>query len=156
AIGVEAVETVRELIAKESIACDPQPDGALLIAHRPAGVADLQERVRLYREVLGYPEVELLDRGALAERGYLRGRSAHGALRGRNTFGLHPLKYVRGLAAAAMRVGATVCHDSPVVEWRRDGPWHVLRTPRAAVRARRVVLATNGYTPERLHPLARG
>src|SRR5262245_52506765 len=33
-IGVEAVETVRELVSIESIACDPQPDGWLLAAHR--------------------------------------------------------------------------------------------------------------------------
>jgi gamma-glutamylputrescine oxidase len=63
---------------------------------------------------------------------------------------------VRGLAAAALRRGATLAAHSPVVEWRRDGTEHVLVTPRGAVRARRVVMATNGYTPEALHPFFRG
>ena len=155
-IGVEAIETVRELIAKEQIACDPQPDGSLLVAHRPHAVADLAERVRLYREVLGYGDVELLDRARLESDGYLRGPSAHGGLRTRNAFGLHPMKYVRGLAAAAMRRGATLCERSPVTEWRREGGEHVLVTPTGAVRARKVVMATNGYTPEGLHPFFRG
>jgi gamma-glutamylputrescine oxidase len=44
AIGVDAIETVRELIAREQIACDPQPDGSLLVAHRPSAAADLKER----------------------------------------------------------------------------------------------------------------
>ena len=156
AIGVEAIETVRELIAREHIACDPGPDGSLLVAHRPSAVADLQERVRLYREVLGYPHVEFLDHARLEHDGYLRGAEASGALRTRNAFGLHPLKYVRGLAAAALRCGATLCERSPVVEWRREGSEHVLVTPRGAVRARTVIMATNGYTAEGLHPFFRG
>jgi len=156
AIGVEAVDTVRELIAKEQIACDPQPPGSLLVAHGPAMVADVRERVRIYREVLGFPAVDFLDRDALAREGYLRDPSAHGALRVRAAFGLHPLKYVRGLAVAALRAGATLCPASPVVRWDKDGAWHRLTTPSGIVRARTVVLATNGYTPEGLHPFFRG
>src|SRR5207245_951894 len=123
---------------------------------RPSAVADLRERVRLYREVLGYPHVEFLDRPRLERDGYLRGAEASGALRTRNAFGLHPLQYVRGLAAAALRRGATLCERSPVVGWRREGSEHVLVTPRRAGRTRTVVMATNGYTPESLHPFFRG
>ena len=155
-IGVEAVETVRELIAKEQIACDAQPDGSLLVAHRPDGVAELREKVRLYKDALRYPGVEFLGREQLAEQGYLKGPSAHAALRTANAFGLHPMKYVRGLALAAMRAGATLYDRSPVVQWRQEGAEHVLVTPTGAVRCRKVVMATNGYTPEGLHPFFRG
>jgi glycine/D-amino acid oxidase-like deaminating enzyme len=156
AIGVEAVETVRELIAKEQIACDPQPSGSLLVAHRPRMVADLQKRVRLYREVLGQPDVQFLEREQLAAEGYLRGPEAHGALRIPQPFGLHPLKYARGLATAALRRGATLCEAAPVAGWQREGGWHRLVTPTGSVRARVVVVATNGYTADRLHPSVRG
>ena len=155
-IGVEAVETVRELIAKEQIACDPQPDGWLLVAHRPDAVAEVEERVRIYREVFGYRDVEFLDRARLERDGYLRGPAAYGALRFRNAFGLHPLKYVRGLAAAALSRGATLCDRSPVVAWRREDGEHVLVTPAGVVRARKVVVATNGYTHDALHPFFDG
>jgi len=156
AIGVEAIETVRELIIKEQIACDAQPDGSLLVAHRPHLVSELRAKVRLYQDVLRFPGVEFLERGALVERGYLKGPSAHGALRTGNAFGLHPMKYVRGLAQAAMRTGAAVYERSPVIAWRREGAEHVLVTPTGAVRARKVVMATNGYTPESLHSFFRG
>jgi len=155
-IGVEAIETVRELIVKEQIACDAQPDGSLLVAHRPHLVSELRAKVRLYRDALRFPGVEFLERGELAERGYLKGPSAHGALRTQNAFGLHPMKYVRGLAQAAMRTGAAVYERSPVMGWRQEGAEHVLVTPTGAVRARKVVMATNGYTPEALHPFFRG
>jgi hypothetical protein len=156
AIGVEAIETVREIIAKEQIACDLQPDGSLVVAHRPSAVTDLKERVRLYHEQLRYPHVEFLDRARLEGDGYLRGTEAHGALRTENAFGLHPMKYVRGLAAAALGRGATLCEGSPVVAWRREGAEHLLVTPNGVVRAHKVVMATNGYTPEGLHPFFGG
>jgi gamma-glutamylputrescine oxidase len=156
AIGVEAIETVRELIAREQIACDPQADGSLLVAHRADVVTDLADRARLFREVLRYPDVEFLDRRRLENDGYLCGPCAHGALRTGNAFGLHPLKYARGLATAARRRGAALCERSPVVAWRREGAEHRLITPSGSVRARKVVMATNGYTPEALHPFFRG
>lgn len=155
-LGVDAVETVRELIRSEAIGCDAQPEGALTVAHRDERVAELRERVRTYREVLGYDGVDFLSREQLERDGYLRGPSAGGAIRFRTGFGLHPLKYARGLAKAAARRGAALFDRSPVVSWQRDGSTHILATPGGTVRARRVVMATNGYTPEHLHPYFRG
>jgi gamma-glutamylputrescine oxidase len=155
-VGLEAVDAVRELIAGEGIACEAQPDGYVHVAHAPSAVAELRERCALYRDRLGYDGATFLDRAALERDGYLRGPSAHGAIRLRHGFGLHPLKYVRGLAAAARRRGATICEGTPVVGWTRDAGGHRLATPGGTVRARKVVLGTNGYTPEGLHPFFRG
>jgi glycine/D-amino acid oxidase-like deaminating enzyme len=155
-VGLDALETVRTLIGEEAIACEPGADGYVHVAHGPAAVADLRERVSVYRERLGYDGIEFLDRARLAAEGYLRGPEACGAIRFRDGFALHPMRYVRGLAAGARRRGTVVHEDSPVVRWERDGGWHLLRTPGGVLRARKVVLATNGYTPERLHPFFRG
>jgi gamma-glutamylputrescine oxidase len=155
-VGVEAVEAVRALVATEGIDCEPQPDAYVHVAHRPAAAAELRERCALYRDPLGYDGATFLEPAALVERGYLRGAWAHGAIHFRDGFGLHPLKYARGLAVAAQRRGATLHGGSRVVGWRREGPWHVLETATGAVRARAVILATNGYTPEGLHPYFRG
>lgn len=155
-IGVDAVERVRHLIATEGIACDPTPDGYVHVAHHPARVAELRARLALYREALRYDGVEFLDRERLAREGHLRGPAAHGALRFRDVFGLHPLKYARGLARAAVRRGAVLHDRSPVVGWRREGRYHFLATPGGTIRARQVIVATNGYTPERLQPWLRG
>jgi glycine/D-amino acid oxidase-like deaminating enzyme len=154
-LGIDACERVRELIAKEDLACDVQPDGWINVAHRPDLVAALRERQRVYQERLDFRGVEFLDRERLAAEGYTRSPSAHGALRIRPTFGLHPLKYARGLALAARRRGAAIHPGSPVERWDKDGAWHLLRTPGGTVRAKRVVIGTNGYTPEGLHPFLR-
>jgi glycine/D-amino acid oxidase-like deaminating enzyme len=47
-VGVEACERVRELISKEDLACDVQPDGWINVAHRPDLVPMLRERLRIY------------------------------------------------------------------------------------------------------------
>ena len=75
-----------------------------------------------------------------------------GALLIRSGFGLHPLKYARGLAEAAARRGAKLHPLSPVREWSKDGETHLLETAGGRLRARRVLLATNGFTPEGLNP----
>jgi taurine dehydrogenase large subunit len=51
----------------------------------------------------------------------------------------------------ARGAGAIVHSASPVTGWRKDGARHVLSTPGGELRARNVVIATNGYTAERLH-----
>jgi glycine/D-amino acid oxidase-like deaminating enzyme len=66
-------------------------------------------------------------------------------------FGLNPFKYVSGLAAAAAKQGARIAAQSPVTGWQREAYGHRLTTPRGSVKAAKVLIATNGYTPEDLH-----
>jgi glycine/D-amino acid oxidase-like deaminating enzyme len=59
---------------------------------------------------------------------------------------LQPLSYARGLAAAAMREGATVLANARVQNLRAvKGGWQ-LTLDNSIIRARQVVLATNAYT----------
>lgn len=61
--------------------------------------------------------------------------------------GVQPLAYARGLAKAALAAGVAVHGQSPVTGLARDGEsWRVRTAQGAAVTARRVVVATNGYT----------
>jgi glycine/D-amino acid oxidase-like deaminating enzyme len=60
--------------------------------------------------------------------------------------GLHPAQYVFGLGRAASRAGAVLCGQTEVqaIE-RRDGLFH-LTTSAGTLRAKDVLVATNGYT----------
>ena len=96
-------------------------------------------------------------RKAEVEERLLRSPEAQGCLVVPHYFGLNPLRYVRGLAAAAVRRGAAVHAGTPVTAWQRTGDRHRLTTPGGTVTAERVLVATNGYTPEGLDPaLLRG
>ena len=145
----EAVALVAALARDEGFDIDAVGQGEYIVAHGPRRMAALAAARELYRDLLGLP-TRLLGRAELAETA-CHGPGIHGALLLPIGFGLHPLKYARGLAGAAEAAGALLHPRSPVVAWRREGGRHRLITPGGSVLARMVAVATNGYTPERLH-----
>lgn len=149
-----ALQSVRATIASADIACDAMPDGWLKIAHRRDKVAALETEAALLRSSFGL-ETEVLDADRLAAE-HVRGGEAHAALRWPMSFAMHPMKLAYGLARAARAEGAAVYRDTPVIGLAKDDERHVLRTPGGRVRARSVVVATNGYTVEALFPRFRG
>jgi gamma-glutamylputrescine oxidase len=59
---------------------------------------------------------------------------------------IHPLRFSRQLAAAVVRRGGQIYTGSPALSWSRAGASIVVNTPRATVRARKLLIATNAYT----------
>ena len=59
---------------------------------------------------------------------------------------LNPLGLARGLAHAALKAGARLYQSSPVLALGPERAGWRARTPRAALRAERVLIATDGYT----------
>jgi glycine/D-amino acid oxidase-like deaminating enzyme len=146
---IEAVELVRDLARDENIGIRPQGEGELHVAHAPSRWRHLEhERELLAR--LGIA-AQLFRREEVAEKFY-DSTEQFGALHNPVGFGLQPLRFARGLAFAADRAGAKLHGSSPVIRWERAGGLHRLVTPSGTVSARRVVVATNGFTQERLHP----
>jgi len=149
-----AVEHVRELMRDGNIACDASADGHLKIAHRPGRAAALQREAEVLQREFEYPAEFVTPAVLRAE--HIGGTEVHGALRFPDAIAVHPLKLAYGVLNMARAAGARVHGASPVLSWRKQGSMHVLDTPHGEVRARRVVLATNGYTPESLHPSVNG
>lgn len=153
-IGRDAVRTVDSIISSAQIDCDRTPDGGLELAHKPNRLPAMAADAKRQNELFGVG-CELLSKVDL-ERSYLTSHEAHGAILHKEGFGLHALKYARGLTQAAQRHGAIIHNSSPVQDWRRDGSHHLLKTSGGTVRAKQVVIATNGYTSDRLHPWTAG
>lgn len=59
---------------------------------------------------------------------------------------VHPARYHQGLLNKVLAAGASVRPRCPALSIERDGDGHRVRTPQGPVRARQVVIATNGYT----------
>lgn len=148
-----ALKTLRDLIAEGAIDCDAQPDGVIKLAHLPSRMAGLEKEARLFNEEFDFP-VEILSAQALSY--YHKGDEAYGGIRLSQGFGLHPMKLAWGYLRMARAAGARVHPASPVVGWERKGDRHFLRTPGGIVSARKVIIATNGYTSPELHPSLRG
>jgi glycine/D-amino acid oxidase-like deaminating enzyme len=147
---MEAVELVRALLVSEGIDAEPQGDASYEVAHHPSLVADLVDWADIARRRFGFV-TRFLDAADFRAIGH-GGTEQFGAAEIRGPFAIHPMKFVDGLAAAAVRRGARVHGQTPVVRWTKDRGEHLLATPGGTVRARTVVLATNGYTPDGLYP----
>jgi len=143
---VDSVDHVGALLAEHSINAQRSGKGDWQLAHRPGRVSDLVHERDFMARTFGL-EMVLAGREELAERG-LSGPAFHGGLLSPVGFGLHPLRYVRGLARVVLGQGVGIHADTPVTRWRQEGGLHVLATPGGEVRAKKVLLATNGYSDE--------
>jgi hypothetical protein len=146
-----AADKVINLIRRHAIACDPVQTGWIQPVHTPAALAAAQDRVAQWARQ-GAP-VKMLSRAEVAD---LMGTDAYlgGTIdaRGGN---LHPLNYALGLAEAAQRAGAILYSHSRATRLDPDGDGYVIRTATGRLRARRVILGTNGYTDGLAPPLAK-
>jgi glycine/D-amino acid oxidase-like deaminating enzyme len=133
-----------DLIRRLGIACEARQNGTLRAAYRETNAAAVEATAEqcLRR---GMP-VSVLDRSAVREATgtdrYVR------ALLDRRGGDVHPLSYARGLARAAIAAGAAIHGQTPATSLRREGGRWRIETPRAVVRAEKVLIATNGFTDD--------
>lgn len=145
---VEAVDLVRDIAASEAIDIGAQGEGTLEVAHAANRYADLVHEAEILSGQFGLP-TRLLTREEMAETHY-DSTEQFGALHLGVGFGLQPMRFVRGLAAAAARHGARLHGHSNVIARERDGAGHLLHCKGGTLRAKRVIIATNGFTHETL------
>ena len=145
---VDAIRLVKEIIQDENIDTPIQGDSELEVAHTPRAFASMKSHAARQLELLGL-DVEALSAEAFRER-YFDSTELHGATRLRPTFGLHPLRYALGLAKATERVGARLHPKSEVLNWSKASGKQVLTTAGGVLRAKKVVMAGNGFMPEHL------
>ncbi len=152
-VAMSSLDNVRVMIKDGAIDCDAKEAGHLKIAHRASRATGLRQEAEILQREFEYP-AEFIDAEQLRQE-HVGGTQSHGALRIPDALAVHPLKLALGVLRMARSAGATVHAASPVTEWRKSGAGHVLSTPHGTVRAKNVVVATNGYTPQHLHPALR-
>jgi glycine/D-amino acid oxidase-like deaminating enzyme len=147
---VEAVDLVRSLINQENIDAAVQGAGVFEVAHNKRQFSHLRDEADFLEKEFDIP-TRVLPADEFSDEVYSSTEQFGGLWTGIG-FGLHPLRFARGLADVAERVGAKLHAHCRVVEWRKEGQHHVLTTPSGKLRAKQVVVATNGFTPDGLHP----
>lgn len=150
-LTLDAVERIRDRIARHAIACDAVYSGVML-ANWFEDEAPLRELQRFMREQF---EVEWRWLGRDETRELLRTQRYHAALHEPNAFHFHPLKYAQGLARV-LRDGGSALHERTRVQGidRAGAGWRV-RTPQGTVACRDVVVACGGYIGQLFAPLSR-
>jgi glycine/D-amino acid oxidase-like deaminating enzyme len=146
---IDAVQLVEQMAADEQVDIRRQGDGVWTFAHKPKRFADFAPHVAVL-ERLGV-RAQTLSAQAFEASAFACSEQ-FGAQFEPVGFGLNPLAYCLGLAQATRRRGARVHARSRVTAWRKEGNEHRLATAAGSVRAKRVVVAANGWLPEDLHP----
>ncbi|HEV7846301.1 MAG TPA: FAD-binding oxidoreductase [Thermoleophilaceae bacterium] len=140
---LEAQQQIYELAEELGAGDSLRRVGLLRLAVSEDEVAHVRDHARVLQED-GFPG-EVVEREALAPA--LRRSGLVGCLTGHDG-ALHPARWYRLLAGAAEAAGARLCEGSAVrgpVPAPGEGP---LVTERGSVRARHVVVATDGALPE--------
>ena len=148
----EGVEAVNDLIG-QGIDCQPQSKGYLRVAHKPSMLKELQAQSEVLKREFNY-STEILSPEQIKKE-YFDSKSFHGAIRFSDCYGINPLKLAWGYQKLAQQAGVRIHTASPVNQWEQldnaSSKKQILHTPDGIVKADKVVIATNGYTPKNFH-----
>ena len=148
-----AVDHVDGLLSRFNWDVDRHSDGETMLAHNARAAAGFAQEAEDLATLYKKP-IDVVAKGDLADRGF--GGGFHGAITIPIGFALNPRKYVSNLAQSAETAGAKIYADTPVTETKQhDGLWH-LTTPQGLVTAKKLVIATNGYSSDAIPPWLAG
>ena len=141
--GFEAFDYLGDFIEREEIDCAWRRVGRFHAAHLPSSYEALAREIE--NEPKDLPiEAHMVPRAE--QRDEIGSDLYHGGVVYPQHASLHPGLYHLGLLGKVEAAGARVVTQCRVEAMERDGNEFVLRTARGTLRAREVVVATNGYT----------
>jgi glycine/D-amino acid oxidase-like deaminating enzyme len=146
--GLRAVEHLRALASQEHLDCDWRPTGGFHGAHTPRHFAAMVREAQQQPEGLEQ-RIRVVPRSAQSAE--IATDFYHGGLVYEDDASIHPARLLAALLGRAAACGATVRGGCKVLRLARtgrgsaDAGFDVL-TERGAVHARRVLIATNGYS----------
>jgi len=142
ALVTEGPSLLKREIERYQIACDAEQNGWIQPAHSQKALAKVRA---VYEDWRAFgSDVTWLDKEAIA--GATGAGCYLGGWRRANGMMLNPLALARGLARAATNEGALIREESPVDAIGREAGRPFLASRGHRVFARRVLIATNGYT----------
>ena len=141
--GQRSLAFTGDFIRSEGIDCDFGAVGRFHAAHNAAQYEALARRVAEQPRGL---EVDAHMVPRASQRSELGSDAYWGGAVYTQHCSVHPARYHQGLLERALEAGVQVAPRTPVTRVEKVADGFVVQTPRGAVRARDVVVATNGYT----------
>ena len=150
--SIDGIDLIGEIVAEESIECDFQRCGSVFLAAKPRHFDKMQRETAWLSREFGYERIDVPPQELAGEIGT---DAYHGGVVEPLSAGLHPGKYVAGLAVAADRAGARLCDSTAVRAIAPTNGVYTITTSRGSLRANEVLIATNGYTDGQVPEVAR-
>ncbi|WP_193171503.1 NAD(P)/FAD-dependent oxidoreductase [Nisaea nitritireducens] len=144
--GMNALDYFERFVAEEKLDCDLQMTGRFRGARSVAGYDATARECEKLNKAVGLP-FEMI--GKENQRAEIGTDFFDGGVVYHRDGGIHPRKLVNALAEKAIEAGAMLFPSTPVKGMRRDGTETEIFCADTVVKARDVLVATNGYADRR-------
>jgi glycine/D-amino acid oxidase-like deaminating enzyme len=146
--SLDAIDLIGEIVADEGLQCDFVRKGHIALAYKPAHYESMAKGTAWYKKELNHT-MHMVPKTQL--RSEIGSDVFYGGMVDEYSAGLHPAKYVFELARAVARYGACLCENVNVTRISKQADGFEVHTSQGVVKAKDVLVATNGYT-DRLIP----
>ena len=150
--SLDAFRLVEQTVQAHNIDCDYRRTGHIAVAFKPGHLARLEGEANVLSNEFGV-SARVLDRVALESE--IGSSLYHGGLLVEQSGGLHSAKYFAGLCQVACEHGAALFSRRAATSIERDDQAFVVSLDGRRIRARQVLVATDGYTDRLLPGLRR-
>lgn len=141
--SIEGTKYIHNLIKEEKIDCDCKTVGHFKGAMTPALYEDLARQLDEVKKYVAC-DAQLISRSE--QKKYIGSDLYHGGIFNPGYAGLHPARYVLGLSNAAERAGAEIITGTRVSGIEQGNGKILIRTEHGVTAAKKLIVATNGYT----------
>jgi glycine/D-amino acid oxidase-like deaminating enzyme len=141
--SVEAIDLLEEIIDEHKIDCDWSRKGHIALACKQSHFDKLPEYADWIKRELGHAKTIVPKEDINTEIGT---EFYFGGLSDEVSGGLHPAKYLYGLARSVSELGAYLCEGCNVNSVGKNGSKYEITTSLGSIIANDVIIATNGYT----------
>ena len=141
--SVDAIDLLENIIQEEKINCDWSRNGHIALACKQSHYDNLPEYANLIQKELGHKKTLVPKEEINSEIGT---NYYYGGLSDEVSGGLQPAKYVDGLARACNDYGVQLFENNRVHSIKKLGEVYEVVTDKGALKAKKVIVATNGYT----------
>ncbi len=141
--SLEGINRIEEISLEEGIDCEYSRTGSVYLACRKKHFESMQKESEWLDQHYNYKRVDVPKDELHSEIGT---SVYHGGTVDPLSAGIHPAKWVRGLAKTAKLRSATLCSNTRVIQITRLKNGFQVKTNRGNLISREVLVATNGYT----------
>ena len=140
----------RDIISNYNIDCDLTGESNFIVAHHPNKFKQIKEQAEVYKSEFGI-ETQIYSKEEFNKFGH-GGNEQFGALSYKPGFAINPLKFVNGIAKYALSKKLKIFEHTLVDKINKNNGYYLLKSKEGSVKAKKVVVATNGFYQEGLVP----
>ena len=148
--AVEGSNYTKDIISNYNIDCDVTGESNFIVAHHPNKFKQIKEQAEVYKSEFGI-ETELYSKEEFNKFGH-GGNEQFGALSYKPGFAINPLKFVNGITKYALSKKLKIFEHTLVDKINKNNGYYTLKSKEGSVKAKKVVVATNGFYQEGLVP----